>query len=173
MQKSKKKSTTSKRGRPRGRTIKVDISDNCDDDAKLTVHNELKKDPEANVEMPKDEASKHKFPPPRVHPRFREVWMQFIDDISGRTNFKNGHLNALEVLCDLFVEYDDLRAFVRTQGRTYKSLGRNGAQYKFYPEVDHLHRVQAQIKEYMKMLGLLLKKDKSSDNPEGEKGEWD
>jgi len=131
--------------------------------------------PDAEDEMPepKDEAAKHKFPPPKKHPTFRRVWMDFIDNISKRENFKSGHLNSLEILCDLHVEYDELRAFIRKKGRSYQSYGRAGMIWKFYPEVAQLNNVQAQIKEYMKMLGLLLKKDHSTQDEKGEKGEWD
>lgn len=122
---------------------------------------------------PDDEASKHKFPPPKKHPVFRRVWLDFIDNIAGRENFKNGHLNSLEILCDLHVEYEDLRKFIHKNGRSYQSYGRAGMIWKFYPEVELLNKVQAQIKEYMKMLGLLLKKDHGTGNPKGEKGEWE
>lgn len=129
-------------------------------------------DVEKTLPEPTDAAAKHKFPPPKRHPVFRKIWMDFIDNIASRENFKSGHLHPLEILCDLHVEYEDLRAFIRTHGRSYKSFGRAGLVWKFYPEVQQLNSVQAQIKEYMKMLGLLLKKDHSTANPNGEKDEW-
>jgi hypothetical protein len=128
-------------------------------------------DPEAVVTV-QDEISKHKYPPPRNHPIFRKIWAEFIDNVCSRENFKVGHLNSLEILCDLYVEYDDLRAFLRTNGRSYKSISRAGQIHKLYPEVTQLNIVQSNIKEYMKMLGLLLKKDHSTESG-GEKDNWE
>lgn len=178
MPQRKPKPTISKRdkknGRPRGRTIKLDVGEYPGADTKLILHPETKPDMEVIGEVPKDAASKHKYPPPRKNKRFREVWMQFIDSISTRENFNIGHLNSLEVLCDAFVEYDELQAFIRVHGRTYKSVGRTGVQWKFYPEADQLNRVQKTIQEYMKILGLGLAADRSKggNGTGGEGDEW-
>lgn len=180
MRKTKKKVTTSKprvRGK-RGEGLRVQGTDQKfqrsypGEDPKFEEFPEPIPDPEAELPEPKDKASKHKYPPPRKNPTFRRIWMDFIDDVTGRENFKDGHLNSLEILCDLHVEYEQLREFIRKNGRSYKSYGRAGMQWKFYPEVGQLNSVQAQIKEYMKMLGLLLKKDHGTANPAGEKDEW-
>jgi hypothetical protein len=130
-------------------------------------------DLEESLPEPDDEGSRHKFPPPKKHPIFRKIWMEFIDNISKRENFQNGHLGALEILCDLHVEYEDLRTFIRRNGRSYKSYGRQGMVHKLYPEVGQLNTVQAQIKEYLKTLGLTLKKDHGTTNPAGERNEWE
>jgi len=114
----------------------------------------------------------HKFPPPKSHPIFIRTWMDFIDNVSSRENFKTGHLNSLEILCDLYVDYDNLKKYIESKGRSYKSNGRNGLTWKFYPEVAQLNTVQSQIKEYMKMLGLVLKKDHGTASG-GEKSNWD
>ncbi len=180
MKKPKKKSTTSngKRGNQRLGVVVPGLDKKFErayrsQDPKVNVTPPPRPDPEAESPEPKDEAAKHKFPPPKKHPIFRKVWLDFIDNISTRENFKSGHLNSLEILCDLHVEYEELRAFLRKNGRSYQSFGRAGMIWKFFPEVGQLNAVQAQIKEYMKMMGLLLKKDHGSANPAGEKGEWD
>lgn len=121
---------------------------------------------------PDDEYEQLQYPPPKKHPTFRKMWAQFIENVTERENFKVGHLNSLEILCDLFVDYEDLREFIRVNGRSYQSVGRQGVVWKFFPEVRQLNAVQAQIKEYMKMLGLLLKKDHSSQSG-GEKDNWE
>ncbi len=98
--------------------------------------------------------------------------MRFIENVTKRENFNIAHLDSLEILCDLYVEYDELQEFVRVNGRSYMSVGRTGEVWKFYPEVNQLMRVQAQIKEYSKMLGLLLKKDHGNESG-GEASEWE
>jgi len=183
MKKPKKKITTSDQPkRPRGnprRGLKVQGTDEKftrdypGQDPKVVKVPEPKKfDPEEVWPEPKDEGTKHKYPPPKRDPTFRKVWMQFIDNISGRDNFKVGHLNTLEILCDLHVEYEELRRFLRKNGRSYQSYGRAGMQWKFFPEVGQLNNVQAQIKEYMKILGLLLTKDKGGPDTPTEKNDW-
>jgi hypothetical protein len=83
-----------------------------------------------------------------------------------------GHLNALEIFCDLLVEYDDLSAIIRRKGRSYQSIGRSGTAWKLYPEVTHLKSVQHQINVYMKQLGLTLRRDESGLS-DAESREWD
>ncbi|MBK7844036.1 MAG: P27 family phage terminase small subunit [Bdellovibrionales bacterium] len=114
----------------------------------------------------------HKYPPPKRHPTFQKIWVEHIDNITARENFKVGHLHSLEILCDLFVEYGELTKFIQENGRSYKSVGRSGVIWKFYPEVAQIKNVQSQIKDYMKLLGLLLKKDHSIESG-GEKSEWE
>jgi hypothetical protein len=131
-----------------------------------------REDYEKDIPTPDDEASRHKFPPPKKHPTFRRTWMNFVANIMARENFKVGHLQALEILCDLQVEYEQLQAFVRKNGRSYKSVSRGGVVWKLYPEVLQLSKIAVQIKEYMKMMDLVLKKDHSTESGT-EKESWD
>lgn len=142
------------------------------EDPKLIIHPPESPDFEVVAEEPNDELSLHKFPPPKKNPKFRKVWGQFIDSITRRENFNIGHLNALEIFCDLLVEYDDLSTFIRKKGRSYQSVGRSGAVWKLYPEVTHLKAVQHQINVYIKQLGLTLRRDESGLS-DGEASEWD
>lgn len=175
MKKTEKKSTISKRKydrktRPKG--VRLFTRENPNQDPRIDVRPSAREDSEQTLPTPQDKASKHQFPPPKKNPLFRTKWMRFIDNVTKRENFNIAHLDSLEILCDLYVEYEDLQRFVRVNGRSYLSLGRSGEVWKFYPEVQHLARVQAQIKEYSKMLGLLLKKDHGSESG-GEAAEWE
>lgn len=168
----KKKKRRSKKGiRIRGVKKKFKVSFRGEE-PRFEFHPKPKDGDVEEQEAPKDDASNLKYPPPRNHPRFRTVWSQFIESISGRENFKIGHLNNLEILCDLYVEYDDLKEFLRKKGRSYLSIGRQGEVWKFYPEVAQLNRVSAQIKDYTKILGLNPKADHAPESG-GEKDEWD
>lgn len=139
-------------------------------DVKKEVHPMTRPDPE-KAAAPKDGLEKLKYPPPKNDPIFRRIWSQHIDNISSRENFKVGHLNQLEILCDLHVRYENLQEFIRTHGMTYESFGRNGYIVKTYPQVSESNKCIAQIKEYNKLLGLLLKGDKS-EGADGEEDEW-
>lgn len=129
------------------------------EDPTLVVHQPIKPDSEHLLPEPTDELVGHKYPPSKKNPTFRRVWGQFIDNVSSRENFSEGHLNSLAILCDLFTEYEELSTYLRTHGRSYQSHGRSGLTWKLYPEVGQLKAVQQQINVYMKQLGLVLKKD--------------
>lgn len=128
-------------------------------------------DPERVNPEPDDDAAKLKYPPPKKNPIFRAKWAKFINNVIRRENFNVAHLDSLEILCDLHVQYDELQTFIRINGRSYLSVGRSGEMWRLYPEVSQLNRVEAQIKEYTKMLGLLLKKDHGVES-DGEEEEW-
>ncbi len=96
---------------------------------------------------------------PSENTRFTEYWDMLIGDILDRDNLKRSHLKQLSVLCNLFIEYDELNETILNHGRTYESMGRNGLQIKMRPEVAQMSKVVTQIKDYSKMLGLILYKD--------------
>lgn len=159
-----------KKKKPTGRTFKLRAEWNGHE-----PRQEIRPGPKPDIEdgqAPDDEASKHKYPPPKNEPIFRRKWAAFIDNIVARDNFNPSHLDALEILCDLYVEYEQLHKFIRVNGRSYCSIGRAGETWKLYPEVNELKRVQGSIKEYTKMLGLLLKADKGGGANENEEKEW-
>lgn len=134
---------------------------------------ETKTDSESGP-WPKDEASKHKYPPPKKHPLFRAKWISYIDTIVNREGFQPAHLDSLEVLCGLIVDEHDLSAFIRSHGQSYKSVSRFGETWKTYPEVASLHRARVLLNKYMGNLGLFPKKGKDlkvtdPDQPDEEK----
>lgn len=134
----------------------------------------VRQDLEEELPDPEDEAAEHKYPPPKKNSIFRSKWMQFIGHIVDRKNFHIAHLNALEVLCDLYVEYDELQKFIRRHGRSYKQVGRQGLMWKFYPEVGQMGRVQKQISDYQKMLGLVFRGEVTAGAATGgEKEQWE
>lgn len=117
-----------------------------------------------------------KFPSPKPwNKTFSKYWNDYIVDISKRENFKRGHLSQLEILCDLHQEYEEISKLVSKIGYSYKSIGRNGTQFKVRPEVQQLNRLRADIRNYSKTLGLLLSRDKTMTAVEGggEDESWD
>lgn len=117
-----------------------------------------------HVEKPKTDEAKL-YPAPSEEPEYQRRWYEFLPDIVKRENFKPGHLEGLRMLCDLYVEADMLQQTVKRDGFTYKSVGRNGTQYKARPEVMLLKKAQAEIRTWLKHLGLTLYKDKSTELP--------
>ena len=114
-----------------------------------------------------------KYSPPRNGKTFALMWNRLIDEITSRDNFKPGHLYQLEILCDLYQEYDRLRDIIEEFGYTYENDGgRNGAQIKVTPEVGQFNRIRSEIREYSKLLGLTLYKDKETTKGNEAKDEW-
>lgn len=132
-----------------------------------------RKDPEDDGVEPNDEAAKLKYPPPRKNKIFREKWKLFIDNVISRKNFHIGHLETLRILCDCFVEYEQLRDFLQEHGQSYCAIGRQGEQWKMYPHVQQLNRVKESISVYSKMLDLILKKDEGLGGDAGDDEDWD
>jgi len=181
---AEKKTTISKRGRGRPATRKIKKAEGQDFTKRLYPKD--RPDPEdgivdattdlmqedtvapSNVEL---DPVHSKYPPPRKNPEFAKRWRQLIAGVVSRDNFKMGHLYQLEILCDLYVEYDELAKFIRVKGHTYTSIGRNGKTIRPYPQVNLLSRNQSEIRNYCKMLGLIMNPDKSRESG-GEGTEW-
>lgn len=117
-----------------------------------------------------------KYPPRKTNKIYVRMWNEFVDGVASRDNFKLAYLNQLSILCDLYVEYDTLLIFIQKNGYSYESESKSGITLKPYPEVLHFAKVQSEIRNYSKILGLLLVKDTSQGDPKNPKGpssEWD
>lgn len=113
-----------------------------------------------------------KYPPPSKSPRYKRLWATHLKDINHRENLKETHLLQMDILCKLYIEVDELQEEISIHGRTYESVGRNGSQIKIRPEYQMLQRCYSEIKNYSKMLGLVLVKDTSTKDDDA-KNEFD
>lgn len=111
---------------------------------------------------------KENYPAPKAG-KFKEYWDRYLPKVIGRDNFHVAHLDQLEVLCDMFVEYHDLTNFIKKNGYTYKSDGRYGEAQREYPEVKIRQKYISEMRQYQKQLGLILEKDKDNN----EDGKYD
>jgi hypothetical protein len=105
-----------------------------------------------------------KYPPPKTEKYFVEAWSLYLTSVCSRPNFREGHLLQLRNLCDCYQEYGELSSFIKENGDTYESEGRNGYQIKIRPEVPRRSYVRSEIMALEKLLGLSLVKDTGSDN---------
>jgi hypothetical protein len=114
-----------------------------------------------------------KYPSPKKgNAAFDKYWATFLGDISDRENLKASHLTQLKILCSICVEYDELEEAIELEGRTYTSVGRNGTQVKTRPEVELLKTCRIEIRNYSKILGLVLVKDTRMSNVVEDKNEF-
>lgn len=111
------------------------------------------------------------YPCPRNEPRFKAHWDKLIADICQRPNMKESHLTQLEILCELYVELDDLNKLIKKHGMVFHSISRQGETLKIRPEVSQKNRVVAEIRNYSKALGLILHKDQAK-RPEPDSDSW-
>lgn len=111
------------------------------------------------------------FPAPKEDHTFEKYWNRYLPKVTGRENFHVAHLDQLEVLCDLYIEYHNLTQFIKDKGYTYESDGRYGESHKIYEEVKIRQKVVAELRQYSKQLGLVLEKDNDKKEMD-ESNEW-
>ena len=137
------------------------------------VLNPTMPDPEETLPDPDDGLDDLRYPPPRKDPVFRKKWGRFIENVVSRDNFKPGHLDTLEILCDLYVELEILNKFIRMNGMSFLVVMVNGTSRRMYPEVAQRDKIRGQIQQYSRMLDLFPKKDKSLKGMDSETdSEW-
>ena len=100
-------------------------------------------------------------PSPNDGKTFKRKWNQFIPILMERKNFHMTVLSQLEVLCSLYVEYEELSKFILENGYTYEAFGRQGKAVKPFPQVAQFNKVKADIAAYTKMLELNVAKMKT------------
>lgn len=111
------------------------------------------------------------YPAPKKSAGFKKYWDKYLPKVISRENFHEAHLDQLEVLCDLYIEYHTLTQFIKTEGYTYESDGRYGEARREHPEVKIRQKVVAELRQYSRQLGLVLEKDKDTKDT-GTKDEW-
>lgn len=96
---------------------------------------------------------------PRTDKNFKKYWDLFLPDIESRENFKLNHLQQLELLCDLYVEYHSLSQFIKKNGYSFITGGRYGETSRAHAEVQIRIKVLMEIRNYSKLLNLSVAKD--------------
>ena len=104
--------------------------------------------------------------------KFKKYWDKFILSAIERDNFSSYHLKNLEILCTLYVEYDELTEVIQVEGYSFVSEGRYGVQRKTLPELTERGKILAEIRQYSRMLGILLSKDQKFNELPNEENEW-
>jgi len=104
---------------------------------------------------------------------FTFYWDLMVDDITSRKNVSSSHLLQFKVLCDAYCQYDDLQDKVKEEGYVLTRFTDKGETISTNPHLNQLNRAISQIKEYSKMLGLILVKDDSApSDDENDEDDW-
>jgi len=109
--------------------------------------------------------------PIKKNPEFTVYWRRLLPSVANRDNFAEYHLKNLEILCTLYLEYDRMTQIIQEDGFSYFSSGRYGEQRKTVPEVTERAKVLAEIRQYSRLLGILLNKDVNLTDPQDD-NEW-
>jgi hypothetical protein len=116
------------------------------------------------------------YQPPRGGDKFKKYWDRLLPKVAFRKNFHEAHLFNLEILCTLYVEYEIISDLFELEGPqamiTTTEGGRNGPQEKVSVLATRRDKVLVEIRNYSKLLGLLLAKDEEVKDEE-DKNEWD
>jgi len=128
--------------------------------------------------MTKDEIKQllNKYKSPVKRKEFNKYWTNFLQIIVDRDNFNESHLKNFEVLCNLYVEYDRMTFFLndyhdREGTYSYIAEGRHGTQIKTHPEFTERQKLLSEIRQYSRLLGIVLDKDTTM-KPDDNEGEW-
>ena len=113
-----------------------------------------------------------KFPSPHKLKRFKDYWERFIVNVADRDNFNTNHLKNLEILCQLYVDYDLLTEAIKKDGFSYEADTRYGIQIKTRPEVKLKTDLLSEIRQFSKLLGIELNKDQTVNDETSASEEW-
>lgn len=105
---------------------------------------------------------------PKKDKDFKKYWNIFFPKLEKRNNFHTIHIKNLEILCQLYVDYDKMSDTLSQRGFSYMASGRYGEQQKTMPEALERDKVLSQILKFSKMLGVTL----DSTEKEINKEEW-
>lgn len=103
---------------------------------------------------------------------FNFYWDLLIVEVKKRPNFSHSHVMQLKVLCDAYKQYDLLLDKVNEEGHVITRMTSQGESIITNPHVGQLNKVISQIKDYSKMLGLILVKDESPVTSEESEDDW-
>jgi phage terminase small subunit len=111
--------------------------------------------------------------PKKQNKLFTKYWDTLIVSVKDKPSFSEAHLYQLEVLCDLYVEYDNLSKSIDEDGYVITNISKSGEITKISPYVSQKNTTVRLIKDYSATLGLELAKEKvKEEGNEEEKDEW-
>lgn len=132
------------------------------------IFNKEQPDPEEQYTPEK----KQKYPPPKGNAVFQERWNSLVDHLIQRDNFNPSHLYSLEMLCDLYSEYEELSKFIRMNGQSHKVATVTGESMRMYPQVKQRDAVRHQIQKLCTLLDLFPKKGQTPKGNGDPGDEW-
>lgn len=111
-----------------------------------------------------------KYKSPIKNKEFNHYWERFIPVISEKDGFDESCLKNVEIICSLYVTFDELSTYLTENSLIIENHTRYGLQVKPNPALGERAKVVAEIRHYSKLLGM-----KISPTPQEEDGlhdEW-
>lgn len=103
--------------------------------------------------------------------KFSYYFDLLLPEIKSRKNLSTSHLMQFKILCDLLVQYDKLKDQIDQEGITLYIATSQGEKVQVNPATTQLNTVTAKIKDYSKMLGLVLE-DAEGPVEDPEQDDW-
>lgn len=114
-----------------------------------------------------------KYAAPKDDKEFVKYWDRYLPKVIKRENFHESHLDQLEILCDLYLDYHELTKFIKKNGYSYEGDGRYGKSSNEYKEVSIRQKIIGEIRHFSKLLDLVLNKDQDKKEKPKVKNKWE
>jgi len=103
---------------------------------------------------------------------YKKLWNLFVPKVVERENFSEAHLQQLEILVDLYLEYHKLTKVLNDEGYWFESDSRYGKTIREHPCCKLRQKTLGEIRAFSKLIDLVLNKDMSSKEP-SDADEWE
>lgn len=101
---------------------------------------------------------------------FKKYWAKFVPIITKKEGFDESCIKNLEILCTLYVGFDELTEYIEEFGFVVHSSGRYGDQFKTNPASTERKKIVEEIRHFSRLLGM---KVSHTDANVGVEDDWD
>lgn len=108
------------------------------------------------------------------YPDYKEwnhYWSRIVDSID-RDKVKPSHIKQMQLLCDLYIEYDQLSETLEQEGYLVTNITSQGETHKINPLYNAKDRTVKSIMQLTKSLGIELYTSKDDTPTEDQENEW-
>lgn len=130
--------------------------------------------------MSEERKEKKTYPAPKDGKKFVEMWYKYLPAIMENPKFREHHLDALEILCSLHQDRQEMEDALQLLGKTFETKDKGVLRVRPRPEILQIAKIRDQIKNYMVVLGLTLVKHRDRKDQDhmagassGENDKWD
>lgn len=111
-----------------------------------------------------------KYPSPVKTVKFKKYWEKYLPIIANKKGFDKSVLKNIEILCRLYMLFDDLTEYIDSNPLLEENETRYGRQIKPNPALNERAKVITEVRHLSKSLGMKI-------DPEGTEedvsSEWD
>jgi len=102
---------------------------------------------------------------------FKKYWDKLSPIITNKLGFDESCLKNLEILCNLYVDYDRMTESINDNDMVIVNEGRYGIQCRPFPLINERQKILGEIRHFSKLLGMKI--DHESKPDEELQDEWE